>query len=240
MTRRLLAALAALLLAGLGAVVIIQHVADADARARAGEDLVTVLVVADEIAAGVGTDLVRVSVAEQQVPRRLVAADAVQELSEVDGRVTNAVLLPGEQLMSGRFSDPAELAPAGTVAAPPDAVEVSVALDAQRAVGGALKAGDRVGVQLTNQQPTASKLPGPSIFRVLDDILVTRVTAPADTGDPTASSYLVTLALEPADASAVVFSAAAQAVWLSLEEPALRSPAGSAATATTATLGDDK
>jgi pilus assembly protein CpaB len=240
MTRRLLAALAALLLAGLGAVVIVQYVSAADARARAGEDLVPVLVVADEVAAGVGTDLVRVSVAEQQVPRRLVAADAVQKLSEVDGRVTNAVLLPGDQLLRGRFSDPAELAPAGTVAAPLGTVEVSVALDAQRAVGGALKAGDKVGVQLTNQEPTASSLSDPSVFPVLDGILVTRVTAPADTGDPTAAAYLVTLALEPADASAVVLSATAQAVWLSLEEPALRSPAGSAATATTATLGDDK
>ncbi len=239
MTRRLLAALAALLLAGLGAVVIVQYVAGADARARAGEDLVTVLVVADEIAAGVGTDLVRASVAEQQVPRRLVAADTVSDLSQLDGRVTNAVLLPGEQLLTGRFSDPAELAPAGTVAAPPGTVELSVALDAQRAAGGVLKAGDRVRIQLTDQQTTGSGLTGYRVFQQFPDVLVTRVAAPANPGDPTAT-HLVTLALGPADASVVVLGATAQAVWLSLEEPALRSPADSAATATTATLGDDK
>jgi pilus assembly protein CpaB len=235
-----MAALAALLLAGLGAVVILQYIAGADARARAGEELVTVLVVADQIAAGVGTDLVRASVVEQQVPRRLLMADSVRDLSQIDGRVTNAVLLPGEQLLIGRFSDPAELVPAGTVAAPDGMVEVGMTLDAQRAAGGALKAGDRVGVQLTNKPDGSNEVRNYTVHRVFRDVLVTRITAPADTGDPTAAAYLVTLALPPADASVVVLGTTAQAVWLSLEEPALGSAAGGGATSTTVTLGDDK
>ncbi len=239
MTRRLLAALAALLLAGLGAMVIVQYIAAADVRAQAGEDLVPVLVVGTEIASGVGTELVAGSVSTQQVPRRLLAADAVSDLSQVDGRVTNAVLLPGDQLVSGRFTDPAELVPVGTVAAPPGMVEVSVSLDAQRAAGGVVKAGDRVGVQLTNQSSAETGVTSFEVFRIFPGVLVTRVSAPADTGDPNVP-YLVTLALSPADASVVVLGTEAEAVWLSLEEPALHSAGNTGSTATTATLGDDK
>lgn len=239
MPRRLLAALAAVLIAGLGAVAIVQYVRAADARARAGEDLVPVLVVQDEIAAGVGSDLVAGSVSVQQVPRRLVALDAVGDLSEVGGRVTNAVLVPGDQVSSRRFTDPAELVPAGTVAPPEGMVEVSVSLDAQRAAGGALKAGDRVGVQLTNQLSAETGVTAYQVFRLFPGVLVTRVTAPQDAADPDAP-YLVTLALTPADASVVVLGTTAQAVWLSLEEPALLSAGDAGSPSTTAILGDDK
>lgn len=238
MPRRLLAALAAVLIAGLGAFAIVQYVSAADDRAQADEDLVPVLVVEDEIAAGVGTDLVGASVSTRQVPRRLVAPAALGDLSEVRGRVTNAVLVPGDQLTSGRFTDPAELIPAGTVAAPDGTVELSMSLDAQRAAGGVLKAGDRVSVQLTNQQTTESGLTGLSVYRVLPSVLVTRVAAPGENAAPDAT-HLVTLALPPADASVVVLGTTAEAVWLSLEEPALLS-AGDARSSTTVTLGDDK
>jgi pilus assembly protein CpaB len=142
-------------------------------------------------------------------------------------------------VVAARFTDPATLAAPGTVAAPEGMVEVSVSLDAQRAVGGAVRPGDKVGVQLTNQESAESGLTAYSVYRVLNQVLVTRVVAPASAGDPNAS-YLVTLALSPADASVVVLGTTSQSVWLSLEEPALLPVPGADEETTTVTLGGNQ
>jgi pilus assembly protein CpaB len=243
MPRRLLAAIAAALLAVLGAVVLISYAHGADARAQAGEQLVPVLVVGSDVAAGTKADALAGSVTITRVPRRLAAPGAISDLSAVATRVTNAPLLPGEQVVSAQFVDPASFLPAGAVAVPAGMVQVSVTLDAQRAVGGILKAGDKVGVQLTS--PTAAQDVAVSrVFLVLHQVLVTRVVDPANTSDPTAP-YLVTLAVSQDDAAQVVRGTTTQAVWLTLETAAPASAGGSSGsatstTSTTVTTGDDK
>ena len=235
-SRRLVAAIAAAVLALFGALVLISWVNSADARARAGEQLVPVLVVKSAVAAGSAASSMGGSVAVEQVPQRLAAADRVRSLSTLGAKVANAELLPGEQLLAGRFEDPANYRPAGAVAVPPGLVEVSVSVEAQRAVGGALKAGDKVGVQLTN--PTAADgVSGLSVYKqVLHDVLVTRVTGPSDAAkaDPSAV-FTVTFALSKDDASEVVLGATAKAIWLSLEVPGVGTGSGSSATTTSTT-----
>lgn len=237
MHRRHLAAIAAALLAVLGAVVILNYVSGADARAQAGEDLVPVLVVTGDVAAGTKADALGDRVAVEQVPARLAAPGSTDDLADLSGKVTDAALLPGEQVLTGRFVDPAVFRPAGSVAVPAGQVEVSVSLEAQRAVGGTVKAGDLVGVQLTAQQSAATGLTGLRVSDVLHSVLVTRVAAPA-AGDP-AGAYLVTLAVSPKDASTVILGATAGALWLSMEQTGATT-ATATTTATTATLGDDK
>jgi len=239
MTRRIVAAVAAVLLAVLGGVVLINWVGAADTRARAGEELVDVLVVGSEVPAGTSAGDLGGSVSVQQVPERLVAPGVVTDLAALQDQVSTALLLPGEQLVAGRFAKPSDLAPAGTVLAPDGMVEVSVSLDTQRAVGGVLKAGDKVGVQLTNEASAEGGVSAYSVYRVFTDVLVTRVVAPTE-GDPS-GLHTVTLALAPQDASVVVLGTTSQAVWLSLEE-AGTGPAATTtvSSTTTATLGDDK
>lgn len=240
MTRRLIAAAAAVLLAALGAVVLINWVQGADTRARADEQLVDVLVVGSEVSAGTPADDLGGSVSVVQVPERLVAPGAVTALSEVSGQIVTASLLPGEQIVTGRFADPAALAPAGTVAAPDGTVEVTVALDAQRAVGGVLEAGDKVGVQLTNESAADGGVTAYSVYAVMNDVLVTRVVAPAEDADP-AAMHLITLALTPDQATQFVLGTSSQAVWLSLEEASPVSGGTTTVdTTTTVTLGDDQ
>ena len=122
-------------------------------------------------------------------------------------------LLPGEQLLAGRFERPDDLQAPGTVAVPAGLQEVSVLLEPQRAVGGRLAAGDTVGVFVS--------LPRDGTRRphaVLHDVLVTQVqgapapppgeatteTASAGAAAPSAS-LLVTLAVTAAEAETVVF-----------------------------------
>jgi len=231
MRRRLIAALAALVLAVLGAVVLVDYVRSADARAQAGEELVTVLVVDSPVPAGTDATALAGAVSEAQVPTRLAAPGSMADLGAVSGKVTTAPLLQGEQVLAERFVDPASLTEPGTV--PPGMVEVSVALDAQRAAGGVLQVGDKVGVQLTSQIPDVQGLTAYEVFRVFHGVLVTRI-ASADESAANAG-FLVTLAVTPADAEAVVIGSTAQALYLSLEDAA---PSGD--TTLTTTSGGDK
>lgn len=239
MPRRIIAAVAAVVLAVVGAVVLVSYVRGADSRAQAGEQLVDVLVVGSEVAPGTSAGELAGSVSVERVPQRLVADDAVSDLAALGDQVTTASLLPGDQLLAGRFADRQSLAPAGTVLAPEGLVEISVTLDAQRAVGGVLEAGDKVGIQLTNEESADGGVTAFSVFRVFRDVLVTRVVRPEGTSDP-AAPYVVTLALSPQDASVVVLGTESESVWLSLEEASPTSAGQSTATTTTVTLGDDQ
>jgi pilus assembly protein CpaB len=233
MRRRLLAGFTALAIALFGVIVLTRWVKAADERARADEELVSVLVVDERVPAGSDAITVDSAVRTEEVPARLVAEGAMSDLGAASGKVTTADLLPGEQLLTRRFVDPATLVPEGTVVAPPGTVEVTVALDAQRAAGGTVQAGDEVGVQLTSQIPDVDGLAAYSVFRVFHGVLVTRVGTPSDA----AAGYLVTLAVSPAEAELIVIGSTAQSLYLSLETPA---PSGTTTSTGTTPSGGDK
>ena len=82
MRRRLLAALAALLLAATGAVVLLAYVRGADARALAGVETVDVLVVDQPVAEGTpGEDLAGL-VRTERLPVKAVVPGGVTDLGE--------------------------------------------------------------------------------------------------------------------------------------------------------------
>jgi pilus assembly protein CpaB len=229
--RRLLAALAALLLALVGTVVLVAYVRGADARALEGVETLEVLVVDRPVPAGTPADQLADLVRTELLPAKAAAEGRVEDLTELTGRVADVDLQPGEQLLAARFSDPEDLAAPGTVAPPEGASEVSILLEPQRAVGGRLAAGDSVGVHVSLSEPASTHV-------VLSRVLVTQVQgapAPAEAEDGTqtassggaapSASLLVTLGLRPEQAEAVVFAMEHGTVWLSLE-PADVDPSG--------------
>ncbi|WP_347060136.1 RcpC/CpaB family pilus assembly protein [Blastococcus sp. HT6-30] len=225
MRRRLIAAFAALLLTGVGAVVLLAYVRGADARALAGTETVRVLVVRTPVPVGTPAEELETMVASELLPAKAVADGAVEDLGALAGRVTTVDLQPGEQLLAARFAAPTDLRVPGTVPVPEGAAEVSVLLEPQRAVGGRLTAGDTVGVFVSLTQDAGTT------HAVLHRVLVTQVQGapapvdPAAEGVETASaggaaptgSVMVTLALPAAEAEAVVFGAEHGALWLALE-----------------------
>jgi pilus assembly protein CpaB len=219
--RRLLAALAALVLAALGAVVLLAYVRGADDRALAGLQTVDVLVVDRPVPEGTPGEELAELVRTERLPARAAVPGAVTDLDELAGRVATVDLQPGEQLLAARFAAPEDLSVPGTVAPPEGAAEVSLLLEPQRAVGGRLAAGDTVGVHVSLDGQTDV---------VLSRVLVTQVqgapVAVADgEGTDTASSggaapsasLMVTLGLRPEAVQAVVFGMEHGTVWLSLE-----------------------
>jgi pilus assembly protein CpaB len=235
MRRRLLATAAALVLALVGAVVLLAYAKGADARAMAGQRTQQVLVAAARIPSGTAAVSLGDLVQTRQLPATAVAPGAVHDLTALAGKVTTVDLLPGEQLLAGRFTDPAQLQAPGTVAVPAGLQEVTVQLEPERALGGRLAAGDHVGVFVSLVNPDGSG----STDSVLHTVLVTQVqggTAPPPAAGSTASAsgpstaaasssassgptstMLVTFALDAKAAEAVVFGREHGKVWLSLE-----------------------
>jgi pilus assembly protein CpaB len=224
--RRLLAAFAALLLLVVGTAVLVAYVRGADSRALAGVRTVDVLVADELIPAGTTADELAAMVRTETVPAKTAVDGRVTDLDDLAGRVPTVDLLPGEQLLDGRFARPDDLETPGIVDVPAGLQEVSVLLEPQRAVGGRLAAGDTIGVVVSLQLADGT----PATHAVLHGVLVTQVQgapAPVDSGDEqeTASSgtpapsgsLMITLAVSAAQAEAVVFGIEHGTLWLSLE-----------------------
>jgi pilus assembly protein CpaB len=226
--RRLLAALAALVLILIGTVVLVAYVRGADSRALAGIRTVEVLVADEVIPAGTSGKELSGLVRTEVLPEKAALDGRVTDLSALAGEVATVDLQPGEQLLAGRFAAPGSLQAPGTVAVPDGLQEVSVLLEPQRAVGGRLAAGDTVGVYVSVTLDQG----GAATHAVLHRVLVTQVqgaptpadpkaagdteTASSGTPAPTAS-LMVTLAVSAQQAEAVVYGIEHGTIWLSLE-----------------------
>jgi pilus assembly protein CpaB len=244
MPRRLLGILAAVLLAGIGTFTLVLYVRGAEERALAGEQLTPVHVVRTPVPAGTAADELGTVVEVEQVPVKVRAADAVTDLSALAGMVTAVDLIPGEQLLASRFVRP-EDRPAGGVDVPAGLVEVTIELSPTRAVGGKLSPGDTVAVlssfepfelsgahievdgqpipiQLDGELAAGGKTPN-TTHVIVQQVLVTAVQsagkppADGDGGQAPTGSLLVTLAVSPADAERVVFTAEFGSLWLAAE-----------------------
>lgn len=220
MNSRVLAAVAAAVLAIAGSFLLITYTNGAEKRALAGVQTAEVLIVSAEVPAGTPADVVLKSATRQAVPAKAVPADAVTDPASISGLVSTVVLVPGEQLLSSRFQDPATMQTPGTVAVPAGMQEVSILLAPQRSVGGRLQAGDTVGVFVSMKTP-------PEVTHLtLHKVLVTAVQgtpAAADAASDASSGaasedVMITLALTAADAEKVVYAQEFGTIWLS-DEP---------------------
>ncbi len=235
MRSRMIAGAAAVVLAVVGTVLIVGYARGADARATAGQQLVQVLVVSAVVPRGTPADQLGNLVAVTSVPVDVAVTGAVTKLDQITGTVADVDLQPGEQLLSSRFVRPDALTTQGGTPLPAGLVAVTVPLDPTRALGGAVAAGDRVGVLVSYDLDTQ---PARQTHLQLNSLLVTAVqgsvltnsvpatgTAPASTPVSAAAAtpvqtngLLVTLALPAADAEQLVFGAEFGKLWLA-EEP---------------------
>lgn len=218
MKTRIIGAILALVLAVVGAFILVTYVRGADARAAAGTELEDVYVVEETIPSGTPGENVEQFVKVDTMPARNVAEDSVTDLADLAGLVADAEILPGEQLLEARFVDPAVRAAQGTVDVPPGMQQVSFALPVARMVGGAVRPGDTVGlvitkyvqgVDITNGQPTFV----PETQFQFDRVLVTNTqigtTSSSEAADgevTTGDKIMLTVALATHDAERLVWA----------------------------------
>ena len=149
--KRVLAVIAAVVLAAVGTFVVLSYARGAEARALAGEETIEVLVATEAIAQGtLAQDIAESQVEVKLIPAKIQTPGSIGdrgELStELKGRVTSVDLVAGEQLLESRFIDPQVAAAQSEVDVPEGLLEVTVALEPQRALGGKLTPGETVAV----------------------------------------------------------------------------------------------
>lgn len=217
---RIVGAALALVLAVVGAFLLVTYVNQADARAAADAQPAQVYIVKTPIPQGTLGEDVKNYVKVDTVPKRNLEPEYVTDLSQLDGLVASTDLLVGEQLVQPRFINPLTAAQNGNVPIPAGMQQVSVALSIDKVVGGAVNAGDYIGVVATttaNGQSTTQF--------ALTHVLVTKVQGLATSQDgktasqqSTGATLLVTVALNTHDVERWVWAANGGAsLWLTLE-----------------------
>jgi len=228
MKTRLIGAILAIVLAIVGTVVLTGYVRGADARAADGAAFVSVYVVSREIPAGAAAGEIGSSIEAKQIPAIAAVPGHITRLSVLRGKVADTALKPGEQLITSRWVDPAALAARGDVTVPDGMQAVTIALPVQQVVGGAVTAGDTVGVIIAATTKAAGSLEDSRIARqVFHKVLVTAVqqgstTAAkgADKSTEPVSVVMVTLARTTPDIEKLVWGQEFGTVWLTIEPKA--------------------
>lgn len=232
MTRRMIGLIGAIALALIGTIAIVAYVNSAENRALEGQEMVKVLVVQEEVPAGTPASELGDRVKLEKVSKNLVADGAVTKVSSLGNYVAAVHLLSGEQVVERRFVAPSVYRAKGVVVAIPDGLlQTTIALDPERAVGGALIPGGTVALTVSIK-PDAGEL---QTSMMLHKVLITNVqiesrdSTQTTTEEPESDSesvepgvaptgrFLVTLALDPMASARVIFAAEYGSIWLSIE-----------------------
>lgn len=230
MKSRMLAGVSAVVLAIIGAVLIVTYAQGADQRAMKDMDPTGVLVVVKAVPAGSSLDVVRTSVTVQQVPATAVSKSALKNLDASAGKVAAVDLVPGEQLLAERLVAPEDSKSSGAAKVPAGLQEVTFELEAKRVVGGRLEAGDHVGIGFSFGAGADKTKPGePTSQITLRKVLVTAVQRapqpspkaaegvnPQDTTLPQ-GLFMVTVAVNDIDATKIIYSSNNGDLWLTKE-----------------------
>lgn len=210
--KRLIGIVASVLLAAVGTGLLVAYVRSAADGAAEGPKTVGVLVVSATIPKGTRAEEIGASVRMEQVPEAVVTKEALASTGSLAGKVAAVDLLAGEQLVSSRFSSPAD---AQGVA--PGMLQVTVAVDAVRAMGGQVRKGDSVAVTLSFEEPQTTHLVLHKV-RVTDVRTETGVAVVGPAAGPApVGKLLITLAVDGPSLERVVFGAEYGRLWLAWE-----------------------
>lgn len=236
MKSRLVAGVAAVILALVGAIMVFSYANGAEQRAVQQLEPIDVLVVQQPVPAGTPVSDLAALVATTPLPGSSVAGTALANLDSSAGMVTAVDLVAGEQLLAERLVKPDDLVTPGTVEVPKGLHEVSMLVEPQRIAGGRVAAGDYVGVFVSMSDGGIVRDPEEEATQLLlPRVLVSAVqrapepaptnadaaetiaeeTAAAEAEALPTGSLMITLALSPEQASRFVFASEYESIWLS-------------------------
>ena len=232
----------AVVLAILGAILVLAYAGNADSRAQEGQKLVSVFVVQSEVPAGTAVSDLGDRAAKKLLPRTAIAEGAITNLKQVTGLVSGAVLVKGEQLVRARFTTPSAFQSTGSsLSIPPGLVTTTISLSADRALGGVLTPGTTV---LVTASFSADGAIPTQTGVILQRVLVTNVQVADPAAVPASGAsapdanlpgvspqgeILVTLAIDPSSLTKLIYAAEHGTIWLSADpKTAPNAPSGPA------------
>lgn len=223
MKSRLLAGAAAVVLALVGAILIVTYAQGADQRAVQDLEPVPVLMVKAAIPAGTPVESMSASLALEQLPATAVTGSALTSLDGSAGKVAAVELVPGEQLVAERLIAPEDVQAQGATDVPAGLQEVSFEIEPKRVVGGRINPGDHVGVFITFDSGGDKAKPADATTQLtVRKVLVTSVQRspqpPEQSADAIPAGVLMlTVAVNDVDAGKIVFASEFGRLWLSKE-----------------------
>ncbi len=223
------ALVAAIALALLGTLGLTAYVHGAKDRATAGEKLVAVYVASAKITAGTPVTQLHSKVKVEKVPAKVRADGAITNLDAIKGKVASIDIASGEQILASRFvsADVQSAQVQSSTAVPAGFFQSTVSLDPDQALGGQVRAGNRVAVvAIDTKTDTTGTIPA-SAKVIARNLLVTTVQIDGDRGQtpdakqtlPNAPTgkLLVTLAVTQPDLEALVTAVNDGTVWLAAD-----------------------
>jgi pilus assembly protein CpaB len=220
---RLIAIVAAVVLAALATVAIVTYVRGIEQRAFEDAELVEVFVAQEEIPAGTSAEAASEAgfVARDNAPRATVPDGAVTSLDQLSGLVAQERILAGEVIVRARWADPAAVAAELDIPEGFEALAVQVGIPP--GVAGFVREGDRVSLIATVETPgdvvteedgTVVEEPGEFLTQyLLQGIEVLAVgqrrvvtEEEQEGGQQPTDQVLLTVALQPEDAERMVFA----------------------------------
>lgn len=217
MNRRTILLLVAIVIAALGAGMIVAYVKGIDARAAEGQELIEVLHASSRIDAG--ETLAEAQQAGKVEMREVRRVDSVPEaLTDTDQQADQAAIAtihPGQQLLRPMFGEGAAAAPSASgLKLQPNQVAVSVSLRDRNRVAGFVTPGSHIAMYLSTEIPSRDGTQKPEAYTtlLLPDVTVLGVGATTKTGKqqegevPT-EEVVFTLAIDKARAEDVIFGA---------------------------------
>jgi pilus assembly protein CpaB len=178
MSRRIIAAVAALVIAVVGSVAVVAYARAADQRALAGQEAVRVYVAEKEIPAGTtaGQAVQDGLIVQELIARKGVPEDALTDVSaDYSQLVATSAIQAGEIVLTTRFA--AHGVAQGVLPVPTGLLAVSVALDDPSHVGSFVTVGSKVAVFDTfNIQEAVKSGQTPAGDHLQDNHAYTRAT----------------------------------------------------------------
>ena len=211
MNKRVIAALAAVFLAAVGVVMLINYASAADDRAFNGATLEKVLQINEPIAANTKAEDLAGKVKTVDLPRSAIAKGAATSLRDIAGLSTTTDLEPGEQVLLSRFAKPGGKSASKSKSAVPKGMqEVTIPLDAARAVAGTFKVGDTVGI-VASYTPKEGE---PFSRLILNRVQITWINGgAAATADQVGGTQMITVAVSGRNAIRIVNAVEFGKVW---------------------------
>lgn len=213
--------LAALVTAALAALVIIAFLNQYRDSVNKDGVPTPVLVAAKPIEKGASADAIGAGALyrTEQIPRDQLKEDAINDASQLKGKVAAADILPGQQLTAGSFA--ASNRPIKDKLGPDDRA-MRVAVDAEHGMTGEVRRGDRVDIYAGFLVNTGDARQRPVLRTVMQDVLV--LDAPplaASSGEGgivsgAAKEKEVTLKVTSRQGPKLAFAAENGEVWLAL------------------------
>lgn len=222
MNRRIALLVVAVLIAGIGTSMVFFYVRNADDRAIASQNPVSVLVAKIPLPAGtrVSDAAAQGAFELQELPAAAVTPGALSAVEPIAESVALAPIFPGQQLLAPMFG--ATAAAASALAVPPGQIAVSFQFTDPQRVAGFVKPGSSVVVFYTGAAGQAAATPGTRVLLPRATVIATGTTTVTPPTDPTQANVeqvptaLLTLALTQLDAERLVYASQNGSLYLGL------------------------